>query len=395
MDQVYTGAINPFALGEAVIEKNIKWNSIQEPEKMLAEILDLDENEIFDAKNPILVPRIQFESDGSAKTLSEIEAKTRLENFIKERPSRNITRTVTRKLEVSPNRARISELLFPSSEIVESNSTPWNPTGVSWIDKGDYFEDVTELNDPIQGSLGDCYFIAALSSVVWSRPYVIVNALRPSANRNPIHRITFYNNNKAESVEVGEAVPVNKSNHSWIYARSYDTSEIWPAVIEKAYAKWRTKNTTDFPDYRPLGGGDPVLACAQLIGGSPTYKNHPNISTDSLLSFVKDNSLNMRTVNPMVAWTYGAQPSGTNYASARVVASHAYSVLGWDYYNGEYYIVLRNPWGTYPATLATRSGTWRPYYISYYADIVLNADGVFAMKVATYKQYFAGTGVAK
>ena len=69
-----------------------------------------------------------------------------------------------------------------------------------------------------------------------------------------------------------------------------------------------------------------------------------------------NNSLSRRTFNPMVAWTYSSQPAGTNYASAHVVARHAYSVLGWDYVNGEKYIVLRNPWGTHHATLDTQRG---------------------------------------
>ena len=136
------------------------------------------------------------------------------------------------------------------------------------------------------------------------------------------------------------------------------------------------------------------MACAQLIRGTRTYKSNSGTSANALWDFVRSNSLSRRTINPMVAWTYSSQPAGTNYNSAHVVANHAYSVLGWDYFNNEKYIVLRNPWGTHHATLDTRSGTWSANQVSYWASVPLNTNGVFSMKAATFKKYYAGTGVA-
>jgi hypothetical protein len=292
----------------------------------------------------------------------------------------------------------LPKLFLASAVSVSGSGTPWNPADKEWFDKGDYFEDVAEVNDPIQGALGDCYFIAALSSVAWARPYAIVNMTRPSGwgqDETPIHQINFYKNGTGspQAVEVSEKVPVIKTSRAWAYARSLDSTEIWPAVMEKAYAKWRTANTTDFPNYPAISGGDPVMACAQLIRGNRTYKGNSGTSADDLWNFVRGHSLSRRTINPMVAWTYSSQPAGTNYGSARVVANHAYSILGWDYFDNQKYIVLRNPWGTHHATLDTRTGTWSAYQKSYWAPIPLNTNGVFSMKAATFKKYFAGTGV--
>jgi hypothetical protein len=396
---VKVGVINPYALGEIVAKKNINWNSVPEPQATLSEILNIKEDEIFDIKNPILNPNIQVEADGEVTELSESDSKKRLETFLNVRAPRSKTMRLSEGLKVSID-TNLSELLQSSAVTMSGSSTPWNPAGKEWFDKGDYFEDVAEVNDPIQGALGDCYFIAALSSVAWARPYVIVNMVRPSGwgnEDNPIHQINFYKDGvgSAQPVEVSEKVPVVKNSHSWVYARSLDSTEIWPAVMEKAYAKWRTNNTTDYPSYPPIAGGDPVMACAQLINGKRTYKGNSGTSANDLWNFVRSNSLSRRTVNPMVAWTYSSQPAGTDYASARVVANHAYSVLGWDYFNNEKYIVLRNPWGTHHATLDTRTGTWYAHQMSYWARVPLNTNGVFSMKVATFKKYFAGTGVTK
>lgn len=396
---VKVGVINPYALGELIAGRRINWNSLPEPQKMLSEILNIAEEAIFDIKNPILNPNIQVEADGNVKVLNEAQTKNRLNSFLEGRPPRPATRVVGGLRLSATVDAKLPEMFLSSAVQVSESSTPWTPTDKEWVDKGDYFEDVAEVNDPIQGAIGDCYYIAALSSVAWARPYVIVNMVRPSGwgnEDNPIHQINFYKDGSGspQSVEVSEKVPVVKQSHSWVYARSLDSTEIWPAVMEKAYAKWRTGNTTDFPNYPAISGGDPVMACAQLIRGTRTYKDNSWTSADALWNFVRSNSLSRRTINPMVAWTHSSQPAGTNYALAHVVANHAYSVLGWDYFNSEKYIVLRNPWGTHHATLDTRAGTWHAHQLSYWAPIPLNTNGVFSMKIATFKEYFAATGVA-
>src|SRR5205814_6003169 len=51
-------------------------------------------------------------------------------------------------------------------------------SGVVWADPGDFFDEGTETTDPVQGALGDCYYIAALASVAWARPYVIAQRNR-------------------------------------------------------------------------------------------------------------------------------------------------------------------------------------------------------------------------
>lgn len=398
---VKVGVINPYALGEAVAGKNINWNTVANPQQTLSSILNLSEADIFDIRNPILNPNIQVDSAGNVTPLKETAATDRLATFLSQRIQRPATTAMPMMALRLPTNteAKLNTSLFSAAIQLSGSSTPWTPAELSWVDKGDYFEDVSEFNDPIQGALGDCYYIAALSSVAWARPYVIVNMVRPSAwgdEEGPIHRVGFYANGAgaAQYVEVSEKTPVNKTTNAWVYARSLDTTEIWPAVMEKAYAKWRTSNTTDFPNYPAISGGDPVMACAQLMCGQRTYKSNASMTGDDLWQFVRGHSLSMRTVNPMVAWTYGSQPAGTDYAAARVVANHAYSILGWDYVNGIKYIVLRNPWGTHHATLDTRSGAWNPTQISYTASVPLNTNGVFSMKADTFKKYFAGAGVA-
>lgn len=399
--EVNIGVINPYAAAEVIAQKKINWEQVAEPEVMLAEILGVSAEKIFDLRNPILRPDAELSADGSLKVLSEAQTADRINRFYQTQ-SPVATRSIgAQRLRLGTIRKSVvlSEIMINTAVLRTAiASTPWTPPDKDWVDMGDYFEDVAELNDPIQGVLGDCYFIAAMASVAWARPYAIVNMTRPSAWGNeeqPIHKVNFYKNGagEAQAVEVTELVPVSKPAHNWVYARSLDAGETWPAVMEKAYAKWRTSNSTDFPNYPAIAGGDPVNACAEIISGEKTYVSHSGKTGDDLWTFVRSHSLSRRTVNPMVAWTYGSSPAGSNYSTAKVVGNHAYSILGWQYVDGEKYIVLRNPWGTHHAVLDTLSGNWSAYQISFSASIPLNSNGVFAMKASTFQQYFAGSGV--
>jgi hypothetical protein len=394
MNELKIGVTNPFALGEILMQKRIKWDTLVDPEGTLSEILNIPVQEIFNVKNPILSPSFKYADTGELLTMTREEARTRLSVFLER--NREISPTRNRRINSLVPKItleKLPDLIYNSNIEVSGTNVPWLPANIDWFDMGDYFEDLNEFNDPIQGSLGDCYFIAALSSVVWSRPYTIINMIRPGTETNPIHKVIFYKDGTTEqSVEVNENVPVSKTTHNWIYARSLDLTEVWPAVMEKAYAKWRTENTTDYPEYPPLAGGDPVMACAQLIKGTRTYLINATSTLAQICSLIIANCIhlpNNKAFNPMVAWTYATPPSGINYTTAKVVPSHAYSVLGWISSGGVFYVVLRNPWGTYTAVLDVLSGSWPGHAIP------LNSNGVFAMKLDTFKNYFAGIGVAK
>lgn len=124
-----TGVINPYVLVELKLKKRINWKQISDPRKLIERVLNMPYEKLFDPKyGSQLYPDLD----------------------------RNPTVAETRRIEL------------PFDIIVED----------AWIDPGDFFHESAELNDPVQGALGDCYLIAALSSVAWARPYVIAQRTR-------------------------------------------------------------------------------------------------------------------------------------------------------------------------------------------------------------------------
>jgi hypothetical protein len=358
------GAANPYALAEVVLKRRINWKRTSNPQKLLEKALNVPYEKLFDPVNESpLYPGI------------EVEPETRKLRMMKDATKRDIV-----KASVKGN--------------------------VVWQDPGDFYEEGTELTDPVQGGVPNCYYIAALSSIAWARPYVIAQRTRATGTgqQDFVDMIEFFPGvgTKTDKIEVTEKVPMIPPS-TFIYARSSEPGEIWPAVYEKAFAKWKTKVTTDTPDIAKTAYGDPVGALVSLTGLTPYYFSNKQMAAHDIWQTVRANSISAKTFNPMVASTYGSAPSpDVNYSSAQIAANHAYSILGWSYVSNQEYIILRNPWGNYESTLNVTGGSWvawdQPYYggPGWWRPINLPAnEGIFSLRSDTFKKYFESFGYVK
>lgn len=429
--EMLVGVINPYALTEAITGRKFDWTK-PESIHILEETLETNYADLFDIKNNSpLYTGLELKADNSLKVLTKDELKVRTniqresidfsrlgqlkdlsEVGVKKLDTVSIQegKLVRGKLNLVLNIPKLDNTITNKTTTVQirniavayllGNPAEWNPANMSWLDMGNFFNDVVEFNDPIQGAVGNCYFISAIAALAWSDPYNIEHKVRATGvgERQRVNAIQFYSKGGGKDapsklIEVTDSTLVNSSNNLPVYCRSNDAMEIWPAVYEKAFAKWITKNNTDKPDITQTAYGDPVKACAQLNNKTPNYYNTNTRSGDDLYGIVRENSMGGKTFNPMVAWTY----STGNYSGSNIVANHAYTVLGWAYVNGKKYIILRNPWGvTEPAGINSYQGVvsffdntfWRPINF-------IGNDGVFALEASSFKYYYAGLGVAK
>ncbi|SHE41073.1 Calpain family cysteine protease [Mariniphaga anaerophila] len=426
------GAINPYALTEALVGRKIDWTNKASIE-IMEDALETDYSELFDMKfnspifaglklnkenmaEPVKASEITIRGDNDSDTPDVSELKTLEE--LKKVGINNINATTIRsgvltrgilnlKLEVPELDKTISKtrLSKPLANILlgagAGSSADWTPGNGVWKDMGDFFKDVTEFSDPVQGAIGNCYFIAALSAIAWADPYRIIHRNRATGTgeADRVNAIQFYSkgggkNAPTKLVEVTDKTIVRTSNNQPIYCRSRDAGEIYPALYEKAFAKWILKTNSDKPDITKTAFGDPVKATAQLNNKSTHYYNTSGRTGSKLFSIVRENSASYKTIHPMTAWTYG---SSKDYTGTNVVGNHAYTVLGWAYKNSKSYIILRNPWGvTEPAGLNTYQGVLSFFDKSFWRPInMIGNDGVFAIEANSFQKLFAGLGVAK
>ena len=430
VNDLKVGAINPYALTEALTGRKVDWTK-SESIQIMEDALETDYNELFDMKfNSPLYAGLKLNSQNMAEQVAASEITIRTEKDM-ETPDVSSLKTLSElkilgvknldtakissgrlsrgvlnlKLNVpamdkSLSKTRLSKQL---AAIVLGPGTAgdWTPANGVWRDMGDFFKDVTEFNDPIQGAIGNCYFIAALAAIAWADPYQIVHRNRATGTGETarVNAIQFYSKGGGKDapsklVEVTDLTLVNSSSNQPIYCRSNDAGEIYPALYEKAFAKWILKTNSDKPDITQTAFGDMVKATAQLNNKTPYYYNTTGYTGDQLYTIVRENSMSYKTIHPMTAWTYG---SGKNYTGTNVVGNHAYTVLGWAYKNTKKYIVLRNPWGvTEPAGLNSYQGVLSFFDKSFWRPIsMIGNDGVFAIEANSFQNLFAGLGVAK
>lgn len=424
------GAINPFALTEALVGRKIDWSN-KDSIEIMEDALETDYNELFDmkfnspiyaglklnAKNmaePVKASEITIRGDNDPetpdvsafKTLSELKKvgvkslnTTAIRSGVLSRGILNLKLEIP-ELDKTISKTRLSKPLA-ALLLGPGTAADWTPENGTWKDIGDFFKDVTEFSDPIQGAIGNCYFIAAVSAIAWADPYRIIHRNRATGTgeTDRVSAIQFYSKGGGKDaptklVEVTDKTIVRTSNNLPIYCRSNDTGEIYPALYEKAFAKWILKTDSDKPDITKTAFGDPVKATAQLNNKTPYYYNTSGRTGDQLYSIVRENSMSYKTIHPMTAWTYG---SNKDYTGTNVVGNHAYTVLGWAFKNNKKYIVLRNPWGvTEPAGLNTYQGVLSFFDKSFWRPVnTIGNDGIFAIEANSFQNLFAGIGVAK
>jgi hypothetical protein len=265
-------------------------------------------------------------------------------------------------------------------------------TDLTYAVPGEFIVDTPTATAPVQGALADCWLISAMASVAWCHADAISERTLKDGSGvvgtgGADYEFTFYasaNWGAGKSVAVKDDVP--QSGGQYVYARSSVAGETWPANLEKAFIGMR--GATGFlepgsTNYAELNYGDAAWAVASLVGRAPWY--HAANAADAW-STIGARCTNGRATQPMTAWTYGTGSATISYDGSGIVANHAYSILGTETSGGHDYVVLRNPWGFHEGSLNALLGTWQ--------GLTLPGEGIFAVRMDTFSQYYAGFGGA-
>ena len=184
-------------------------------------------------------------------------------------------------------------------------------------------------DDVAQGALGDCYYLATLSSIAKTDP----NRIRQSIVNlgDDTYAVQFERGDSAVFIRVDADLPVWPGG-SRAYADLGAQQSLWVALLEKAYAFFRYSDG----NYASLSGGWMTEAYSAL-GASSTSTSRVS-SAQALLQYVHGQLAAGRSV------TYGVLNAP---AGAPVVGRHAYSVdrVNLDASGNPISLRLRNPWG--------------------------------------------------
>jgi calpain-15 len=115
--------------------------------------------------------------------------------------------------------------------------------------------------DVVQGALGDCWFLSALAVVAAREPLLRSLFVETGQESQGRYCLQFFKAGDWVLVYVDDRVPCDAAGKP-LYCRSTDPNELWPILIEKAYAKLHGS-------YESLVAGFADYALGDMTGGVP------------------------------------------------------------------------------------------------------------------------------
>jgi hypothetical protein len=174
-----------------------------------------------------------------------------------------------------------------------------------------------------QGGLGDCYFLAALGEVAKNDPDFIRQMIRD--NGNGTYTVTLYQFEPVQvTVSPSDFAPngVNSQPDEGVIDGQ---KELWPQIIEAAYAKLEG-------GYGKIGnGGYPSDAMETLTGFNASWSS-PGSFEQIKSDLAKGKLVTLDTPDEPLPYD--------------LLSSHSYMVIGtYTDLQGNNYVKLQNPWG--------------------------------------------------
>uniref|UniRef100_A0A7S4FWH8 Calpain catalytic domain-containing protein n=1 Tax=Eutreptiella gymnastica TaxID=73025 RepID=A0A7S4FWH8_9EUGL len=271
------------------------------------------------------------------------------------------------------------------------------------------FADGVAANDIVQGAIGDCFFVGAVSALASCKAEYLKPLERLfvfSDIKNGIYGVMFFKNGGWRWVIIDDYVAIQQSpqGDTWPqYAAPGSQPELWPMLIEKAYAKMHYC-------WDAIDGGWSRYALEDLTGGlAYTLDLHKKDKKQygtfpSKFQELNDNPLVV--LGCSVGWHVkdggggAAGRAGEEGTIGGLFKGHAYSVLTMHTCSdGQAFVRVRNPWGNdaeWKGAYSDGSPEWdqNPLY-KRELNPEFKDDGAFWMKWEDFSIIFTDIDVAR
>lgn len=275
----------------------------------------------------------------------------------------------------------------------------------------DYNKDQDVVSeDVIQGDLGDCYVLSALSAFA-EFPKRILNLFEDlNTSKNGIYKIKCFLHGIPHTIIIDDYFPVHKSKlEEKDVNGKYDISSIafagvnkktyniWPILLEKVWAKVNS-------NYENIISGN----CSEVFEFfSPAPFNsylHENATEDSLFKKIKKFDEKKYVICTDITNYTGGDPTYQtklmeNIKSSGLVTNHAYSLIDCHEVkdkmgNDVQLLKIRNPWGNYEwsGDWSDKSDKWTPE-LKEQLNFEEEEDGTFFICYSDFLKYYTTTHV--
>lgn len=265
---------------------------------------------------------------------------------------------------ITPHRPDIGKGVTVKSEGIASGKLTTTPHAASFKafngplkTSPDTKEHSFHLNDIRQGLVGDCFLLASLGGIANKQPDVLENAIQD--NKDGTYTVRFYEKIMGAPfpvyVTVNNLLPVDK-NGNLTYAKQGDNGELWPAVVEKAWAQHNG-------GYDKIDGGNPGEMLEALTGKPSIEQRADQVSLDQIATQLDNGGaviFNTYEDKKLDFWMFKLDiPDQTNVdlkyvdldnlsrgvsAQGKLVPNHAFVVESVNKSAGT--VSILNPWGS-------------------------------------------------
>ena len=249
--------------------------------------------------------------------------------------------------------------------------------------KWEIIENKIEIKDIIQGNLGDCYFLSALSALTRYQ-YLIIEKFRTKAfNEEGYYEMIFFIDGEWQVVFVDDYFPFDPSQNNFIGARPHH-NELWAILLEKAWIKINEGYTN------AIGGlfSEAILS----LTGFPTeiFKHKKLENQKDIFNLYKNIELGYKEGSIMAC----GSRIDENLLQYGLSPGHAYSIVypqKWSERN-VYLIKLRNPWGKndWRGKWSEYSPCWTEEFINYF-KYKRKKDGTLFIELNDFIYFFDNT----
>ena len=281
--------------------------------------------------------------------------------------------------------------IFPD-KVTKSDVQGWNnyiwlrPEEIYDTKNYEIFHEGVSVDDIIQGSLGDCYFLSVIGSLCNNIKLIEKLFYSLIKSKNNQYGINFYINGKWKLILIDDYFPARNTSFKKFSFSYSSNKEIWVPLLEKAWAKINGC-------YAKIGtGGLPNEVydlCSEAYNEYILIKNKNKEKLwQEIFEGEKKNYL----------MTAGTAKNTNNFKLEKIglTPGHAYTVLGILEINKEKVIKLRNPWGNFEF-----SGDWSDYSSKWTEELKIKYefnkknDGTFYMSYNDFLKYFITIGFCK
>eukprot|EP00873_Tetraselmis_striata_P036137 jgi/Tetstr1/456401/TSEL_043135.t1 len=208
-----------------------------------------------------------------------------------------------------------------------------------------------------QGERSSTWFMGALAAVATRQDLLLDLIVSDDLSQYGLYTFQFYKHGIWHQVVVDDMIPHSARDGAPLFCSSAYDGELWPALLEKAYAKVHG-------NYRALSHGSMEDALVDLTGGSAFMLD---LSTPQWQEEVANGQLWLKLVQynswgyvvPCVNEVPGAKPNSEG--PGKLLLNHAYSIIDVQQTsNGLQLLRMSNPWlgGNWEGAWSINSPEW-------------------------------------